>query len=88
MRKSAQNLIVEIEWTCGRDDGALREPTGDLISGEDLLALVRALARLAARRDLARLRAVNNVCNSGPSQIGGSCCPVEQEVALMPTTAE
>ena len=45
-------IVVEWNYACG-DDGV--ERTGEL-SEDDLLALARALGRLAARRELARMR--------------------------------
>ncbi len=50
MRKRSQsNVVVTIEWNA---EGGLFENLPE----EELLALARALGRLAARRDLARLQ--------------------------------
>jgi hypothetical protein len=50
MRKRSQNCaVVAIEWNT--EDGRIEG-----LPEEDLLALARALGRLAARRDLARLQ--------------------------------
>ncbi|MBX9682991.1 MAG: hypothetical protein K2X41_04305 [Hyphomicrobium sp.] len=50
MRKRSQsNVVVTIEWNA--EDGRIEN-----LPEEDLLALARALGRLAARRDLAQLQ--------------------------------
>ena len=47
--------VIVVEWNGVTADGAV-DHTGDHLSKDDLLALARALGRMAARRDLAKAR--------------------------------
>ena len=47
--------VIVVEWNGVTVDGAV-DLTGEHLSKDDLLALARALGRMAARRDLAKAR--------------------------------
>ena len=47
--------VIVVEWNGATADGAV-DQTGEHLSNADLLALSRALGRMAARRDLAKAR--------------------------------
>ena len=47
--------VIVVEWNGVTADGAV-DITGEHLSKDDLLALARALGRMAARRDLAKAR--------------------------------
>ena len=47
--------IIVVEWNSATADGAV-DLTGEHLSKDDLLALARALGRMAARHDLAKAR--------------------------------
>ena len=47
--------VIVVEWNGVAADGAV-DISGEHLSKDDLLALARALGRMAARRDLAKAR--------------------------------
>ena len=47
--------VIVVEWNGVTADGAV-DISGEHLSKDDLLALARALGRMAARRDLAKAR--------------------------------
>lgn len=58
MRKLVdQSPVIVVEWRSA-SDGAADGSGGQHIGKEDLLAIARALGRLAARRDIARTKQV------------------------------
>lgn len=56
MRKRAdQSPVIVVEWRSASGGGA-DGSGGQQLAGDDMLAIARALGRLAARRDIARAK--------------------------------
>ena len=81
MKRSQSNVVVTIEWNA--EGGRLEN-----LPEEDFLSLARALGRLAARRDLARMqkdRAQSQPCSKVDAQPNDAEQPVSKTKALSVT---